>query len=227
MKNINLLKIGLSIYPIIPFAYSAEKPNVVLIISDMHQAGALGCYGSKIKTITGESPTPNIDQLAAQGILFSNAYTASPLSAPARASLITGVYPNKHTALHHKYNNVGSGINRYPGILATLPTIGQVYRNCGYTTAAIGKMHVHGELKDVNDLGFDYSDLRFYTTYPGAHYEDRANGDWYKRYREIAPYNNMRYRDIDPVKFADVDSNLTVKMNSNNAYFIETLVEKE
>lgn len=227
MKAIKLINSILSLTAVAQGINATEKPNVVLIISDQHQFEALGCYGSKIKTINGESPTPNIDKLAAEGVLFTNAYTASPLSAPARASLITGTYPNKHTALHHKYNNTEPGHTVSPGILASFPTIGSKFRENGYTTAAIGKMHVHGEQKNVNDLGFDYSDLRFYTYFPGSHYSDRANGDWNKRYREMPPYVNMKYRTIDPVRFANVDSSLTVKMNNNNTHFIETLVEKE
>lgn len=205
----------------------AQKPNVVLIISDQHQFGALGCYGSQIKTVNGESPTPNIDKLASKGVLFTNAYTVSPLSAPARASLMTGVYPHQHTAIHHKENNKEPGHVRYPGILESLPTIGEVFRKSGYATAAIGKMHVHGEQKEINDLGFDYSNLRFYTYYPGAHYSDYAEGDWNKRYREMREYANMKYRDIDPVRFSNAPENLLVKENGINQYFLETLVEKE
>jgi len=205
-----------------------RKPNVVLIISDQHQYQALGCNGAVIKDVHGNSPTPNIDALAANGIRFANAYTASPLCAPTRASLMTGVYPHQHTALHHKYNNTEPGHTRFPGILPGLPTIGQVFREQGYKTAAIGKMHVHGEMKDENDLGFDVIDMRFYTWYPGAHYSDRAEGDWYKRYRELPPYDQMSYYAIDSVKFSNVPKHLTVKENSSqNKYHIETIVEKE
>jgi len=219
--------LALSAIPLVPLAQT--RPNVVLIISDQHQQQASGCYGTSIRTIHGESPTPNIDNLARQGVMFTNAYTPSPLCAPARASLMTGVYPHQHTALHHKVNDLEPGHVRFPGILPDLPTIGQVFRENGYRTAAIGKMHVHGELDGANDLGFDVADLRFYTWFPGSHYRDRAGGDWYKRYRELPPYQTMRYRDIDPVRFAHLPENLTVADNNSyeNRYHIETLVEEE
>ncbi len=219
--------IGITVLSVANLINAADKPNIVFIISDQHQYEALGCYGSRIKTITGETPTPNIDKLASEGILFTNAYTASPLSAPARASLMTGTYPHKNTALKHKYNNTEPGHSRFPGILSDLPTIGQKFRENGYVTAAIGKMHVHGEMKEVNDLGFDYTDLRFYTYFPGAHYSDRANGEWNRRYREMPPYANKKYRDIDSVRFKNVNDKMTVNMNNNNVHFIQTLVEKE
>ncbi len=219
--------LALSAIPLIPLAQT--RPNVVLIISDQHQQQASGCYGTSIRTIHGESPTPNIDNLARQGVMFTNAYTPSPLCAPARASLMTGVYPHQHTALHHKVNDLEPGHVRFPGILPGLQTIGQVFGENGYKTAAIGKMHVHGELDGVNDLGFDVTDMRFYTWFPGSHYSDRAEGDWYMRYRELPPYQTMRYHDIDSTRFAHLPPSLTVKDNnsSQNKYNIETLVEKE
>ena len=208
-------------------ATAADKPNVILIISDEHQVNALGCYGSVNRTIKGESPTPNIDQLAARGVTFTNAYTPSPLCAPARASLLTGVYPHVNTALYHKYNGQEPGHNRFPGILPSMATIGETYRKAGYATAAIGKVHVHGEVKEENNLGFDYSDMRFYTYYPGAQYADFANGDWNMRYREMGHYAKMKYRDIDPERFADAPPQLTPSSNHENQNRMETLVDKE
>lgn len=206
---------------------AADRPNVVIIISDEHQAEALGCLGCPNRTVNGESPTPHLDELAARGVNFTNAYTASPVCAPARASLITGVYPHVHTALHHMYNGKGPGYSRFPGILPDMTTIGDAFRKGGYATAAIGKLHVHGEVKGVCDLGFDHSDMRFYTHFPGAHYADFADGDWNKRYREEAPYNGMKYRDIDPERFVDAPPELTPKSNPRNQNFMETLVQKE
>lgn len=205
----------------------AHRPNVVLIISDEHQYRTLGCYSSVNRTATGESPTPNIDKLAAEGILFDNAYTASPLCAPARAALMTGTYPHINTALRHKYHDGPPGTYRFPGILPTLMTIGEAFRRGGYATAAIGKMHVHGEVKGINDLGFDYANLRFYTYYPNSQYADYAGGDWNCRYREIKPYAQMTYREIDSSRFADAPPGLTPRNNPRNEHLMETLVEKQ
>lgn len=208
-------------------AQKNTQPNIVFIISDQHQYSALGCYGAVNRTVDGESPTPNIDRMGREGVVFTNCYTASPLSAPARASLETGCYPSQHTAMRHKYDGKGSGEFRYPGILDNYKTMGEVLRNGGYITAAYGKMHVHGELKGVNDLGYDNYDLRFYTSFPGAHYADYADGDWNRRYREMDPYSKMPYCTINKDKYADVEDNLTPRKNHNNIHFLETLVEKE
>ena len=64
---------------------NTQRPNIVLIMTDQQTYNTLGCYGnSTIKT-------PNIDRLAAEGVLFERAYTTCPLCAPARASFFTGL----------------------------------------------------------------------------------------------------------------------------------------
>ena len=73
-----------------------EKPNVVFIISDQHKLEETGAYGSS------RSITPNIDELARTGVMFNNAYTPAPVCAPARASLVTGMYPYANGAIYHK-----------------------------------------------------------------------------------------------------------------------------
>jgi len=67
-----------------------RKLNLVLVTIDTLRADRLGCYGySRIET-------PNLDQLAKQGVLFENAVTHTPLTAPSHASLFTGLYPTVH-----------------------------------------------------------------------------------------------------------------------------------
>ncbi|MDE5935519.1 MAG: sulfatase-like hydrolase/transferase, partial [Muribaculaceae bacterium] len=65
-------------------AAGTDRPNIVYIMCDDMGYGDLGCYGQKLIN------TPNIDSLAARGILFTQAYAGSPVSAPSRASLMTG-----------------------------------------------------------------------------------------------------------------------------------------
>ena len=96
-------------------AQEHQKPNIVFIISDQHKLESTGAYGSKLAI------TPNIDDLAKTGIVFTNAYTPAPVCAPARASLVTGMYPYANGAIYHKapvkmpngrINNIGSGYLR-------------------------------------------------------------------------------------------------------------------
>ena len=66
------------------------RKNVVLIVTDQHNYTTLGAYGSKI------CRTPHLDALAAESLVFDNAYTVCPICTPARASIQTGVYPFRH-----------------------------------------------------------------------------------------------------------------------------------
>ncbi|TVQ22728.1 MAG: DUF4976 domain-containing protein [Spirochaetaceae bacterium] len=132
-----------------------QSPNIILIISDQHRREACGCYGNRVVK------TPNIDRLARRGVRFSRAYCDSPLCAPSRASLVTGLRPHHHGALFHAVNGKQPGIEGAPGITCER-TIGEFLRDNGYDTAAIGKMHVHGETP-INDLGFSFRKHRFYT----------------------------------------------------------------
>ena len=68
----------------------ADKPNIVLIFPDQQRGDTLGYAGDPV------ARTPNLDQLAAEGVTFGRCSTNSPLCMPARASLITGQYVNEH-----------------------------------------------------------------------------------------------------------------------------------
>ena len=72
-----------------------DKPNIVWIMCDELRWDALG-YSSN-----GYVKTPHIDKIASSGINFENAYCASPICSPARASWFTGLYPHAH----HQYRN--------------------------------------------------------------------------------------------------------------------------
>lgn len=120
--------------------YAAERPNIIYIFTDQHTATAMSCAGNP------DVHTPNLDRLAAAGIMFQNAYCTAPLSGPSRGSMFTGRYPDA----------VGLSVNGAP-----LPdslqaqTLGTLVKNAGYECAYGGKWHVP-EL-DIPDkrLGFD------------------------------------------------------------------------
>jgi arylsulfatase len=139
---------------IIPLSRSTP-PNIVLIMADDMGYSDLGCYGSEIRT-------PTLDQLAAQGLRYSQFYNCARCC-PTRASLLTGLYP--HQA------GVGHMIGDYhlPGYRGFLNdrcvTIAEVLKTAGYTTLMSGKWHVGEERPHWPcDRGFDQS----YTLISGA-----------------------------------------------------------
>ena len=179
-----------------------EKPNVVFIISDQHKLEATGIYGSKL------AKTPNIDELGKTGVIFNNCYTPAPVCAPARAALITGMYPYANEAIYHKapirlpngkVKNIGSGYLRETGYQEGIKTLPEIFREQNYVTAAPGKMHVHGELQknvdedyeEGNDMGIDETSIRYYTHFPGGHYKDEVGEDAYMRYRQFKKYKDV------------------------------------
>lgn len=130
----------------------AAKPNIILIVADDLGYSDLGSYGSEIQT-------PNLDKLASEGIRFKEFYNNS-ISAPTRASLITGQYQHK-AGVGYFANDLGSPA--YQGFLNQESlTLGEVLQTAGYHTILSGKWHVSGVVdgKEVStpwQRGFDES----------------------------------------------------------------------
>ncbi len=106
-------------------ASQARRPNILVIMSDEHNANVLGCYGNRI------ARTPNLDRLAAHGILFESAYTNSPLCVPSRLSFTSGKYVSR----------VGAWANSCWLPSADYPSIARVMTAAGYDSILCGKMH--------------------------------------------------------------------------------------
>lgn len=124
----------------LPAALGQAKPNVLVIVLDDLGCHDLGFQGA------ADLNTPNIDALAASGVVFSNWYSNAPVCAPARASIVSGRYPARAGV-------PDNGGELTPGI----PTLGTVARGRGYRTAAIGKWHLgHSDTTRPNAPGFDY-----------------------------------------------------------------------
>ena len=113
-----------------------ERPNILLITTDMQRYDTLGCYGNPAIR------TPNVDRLARQGVLFTHAFANNPVCMPARATLFTGKLPSAHGV---QWNS--GGLARHE------VTVTRRLREAGYQTAAIGKMH-WGESEA--DFGLEY-----------------------------------------------------------------------
>lgn len=154
-------------------AQTDAKPNVVVILTDDLGIGDVGCYGQKTLQ------TPNIDTLAARGVKFTQHYSGAPVSAPSRASLLTG----KHTGNSAiRGNFVGK---RVAGVTYDFPlpaqesTAAKIFQNVGYVTACIGKWGL-GSIADEGSPfkhGFDYfygyeTQIDAHRAYPQHLWED-------------------------------------------------------
>lgn len=109
-----------------------KRPNILVIQTDQQMAATLGCYGATI------CRTPNLDALARDGVLFTNAYASSPVCAPARASLHTGYFPSKHGITTNIYTP-GCSVHELPDHPSLL---GRRLQQLGYQTGFTGKWHL-------------------------------------------------------------------------------------
>ena len=120
----------------------SQKPNIIFILCDDLGYGDLACYGQKY------IHTPNIDRLAAEGMLFTQAYAGSPVSAPSRASLMTGQHTGHCKIRGNKEYWSGEmryGTNREFTVTGQMPydtahvILPEILKANGYTTGVFGK----------------------------------------------------------------------------------------
>ena len=144
-------------------ASAADRPNIIVILSDDYGYGSAGCYGADPKLIR----TPAIDRLAAEGRRFTDGNTTSSVCSPTRYSLLTGRYCWR-TTLKHEVLGTFSPLHIEP----TRLNLASLLKQKGYRTASVGKWHLgYGkENEDPKwrteykaelspgplDIGFDY-----------------------------------------------------------------------
>lgn len=136
----NFIKYSLLLFIILAMFWScsdkkqkASKPNIVFIMSDDHGYQAISAYNDKL------IQTPNIDRIAEEGILFTNASVTNSICAPSRAVILTG----KHSHINGKIDNLSA-------FDTTNVTFAQLLQKAGYQTAMFGKLHFGN-----NPEGFD------------------------------------------------------------------------
>lgn len=109
------------------------KPNIVVIVTDDHGIGDVGCYGHP------EVRTPNLDRLAASGARFTQWYSNAPVCSASRAALMTGKYPDRAGVKGALPSEPTWDV---PGLAAGESTLPGLLRGKGYRTAAFGKWHL-------------------------------------------------------------------------------------
>jgi arylsulfatase A-like enzyme len=147
--------------PGLPSQLSAapERPNLIIVLLDDLGYGDLACYGNPQVT------SPHIDQLATEGIRFTQAYAAGPVCSPGRAGLMTGRWPARSGIT----DAIGAAVAQWNDNRRLLPpanarrlaleeiTLAEVLRDQGYATGNVGKWHLGAEGFLPLDQGFDFN----------------------------------------------------------------------
>ncbi|MBX7209765.1 MAG: sulfatase [Verrucomicrobiaceae bacterium] len=186
---------------------AAERPNFVFFLADDLGQRDLGCYGSTFYE------TPNIDQLARDGLRFTNAYAACPVCSPTRASILTGKYPQRTGITDYIGAPLKPDLWKRNTMLLPAPyrdrlaleevTVAKALKRTGYATFFAGKWHLGPEGWYPEDHGFDFN--------KGGNEKGGPYGG--KKY--FSPYGNPRLTDGPP------GEHLPDRLATETAKFIE------
>ena len=136
-----------------------RTPNVLFILADDIGWGDLGAYHEMQTGTAPVVPTPNLDQLARQGMMLTDAHTPAALCAPTRFSLMTGGIPSRNGRPWGTWGLKSSSAFSAGG---THVTVGEVMQAAGYRTGFIGKMHFGGDPRDSDwNVTHDYTEIDF------------------------------------------------------------------
>lgn len=203
----------------------SNKPNIIVILADDLGYGDFGCYGSKIHK------TPHIDKMREDGILFTDFYSSAPQCSPARASLLTGCYPQRV--------GLGKGFD-FPVLLPGDPiglnqdetTIAKnLKNNAGYSTKIIGKWHL-GDQNEFLPLNHGF-DSYFGLPSSNDHFSGRSikeRAKLPKRYKDfplppLPLISEEKIQELEPdqSKITDMYTNESIKFieeNKDNPFFL-------
>ncbi|HAZ92119.1 MAG TPA: N-acetylgalactosamine-6-sulfatase, partial [Chitinophagaceae bacterium] len=209
-----------------------KLPNIIYIYADDMGYGELGSYGQqKIKT-------PNLDQLAREGILFTQHYTSAPVCAPARTMLMTGKHSG-HAYIRGNYELGGFEDDKEGGQMP-LPegtfTIAKMLKNAGYSTGMIGKwgLGMNNTTGNPNKQGFDYyygylDQKQSHNFYPTHLWEngkwDTLNNPYFFVHRTIpanspdSAFDHFKGKDYSITKMAEKTLSF-IKANKNKPFFL-------
>ena len=183
---------------------SNPRPNVLFLMSDQHSRAVAGCYGHDVVQ------TPNLDRLADGGVVYENAFCASPLCGPSRVAWITGTHPHTNGVITHNNVRHRSGKSYRVAINPETPSLVDCLRRGGYQTMGAGFMHADQHVDSDNRfaaLGFESYGItpQSYPQIVGEEVSRRYNSAgivsemWEHRYRNVEgepfPYDEEKMFD--------------------------------
>lgn len=217
--NMEIIKLSCLLSLFVGSAFGNDKPNFIIMLMDDMGWGDLGVFGEPNKE------TPNLDQMAAEGMLFPDFYSANPLCSPSRAALLSGRLPirngfyttNAHARNAYTPQDIVGGIPDSEILLSELLQKG------GYRNKIIGKWHL-GHRPQFHPLRHGFSE---WFGSPNCHlgpYNDKTepNIPVYKDADMVGRY----YEDF-VIDHATGESNLTVQYTQEALKFIEDQVAKK
>ncbi|AWB67845.1 acetylglucosamine-6-sulfatase [Saccharobesus litoralis] len=172
----------------------SKKMNVLYIMTDDHAARAVGAYGGRFASL---NPTPNLDKLASEGMLYKNVFVTNSICAPSRATILTGQYSQTNGVMD-LIGSIGKEQQHLPNLV----------KQAGYETAIIGKWHLKKE-----PAAFDYYEvLKLQGKYFDPDFRVRGDKPW--------PQNQTQYKGHS----SDVITNLSIdwlkNRNSDKPFFL-------
>ncbi len=137
----------LSAFALTASAAAGKRPNLVFILTDNHGAWTLGCYGNK------DIQTPNLDRMAADGVLFERAMASNAVCSPTRATYLTGLMPSQHGVHSFLDGKYMMGDQAYY-TLEEFETLPEILHSEGYVCGLSGKWHLGANMTPQD--GFSY-----------------------------------------------------------------------
>ncbi len=154
---------------------TTKQPNIIYIMSDDHTSQAFGIYGSRLSSL---NPTPTLDKIANEGIIFNNCFVTNSICTPSRATIISGQYSQ------------ANGVIDLEGEVETknqyLP---QEIKKLGYQTALVGKWHL------THQPNFDYYNIFTQHHQQGSYFDPylTESGMHYEPFNGLPNYEGKQY----------------------------------
>jgi len=193
-----------------------QTPNIILIMVDDIGYGEFGCYGQKIIA------TPRIDQLAGEGMRFTDFYAGAPVCGPSRCSIMTGLHTG-HAPIRGNARDDVTGVMSLP---AGVPTIAeQMKRRTSYTTGMTGRWHLGGEKSNQQpqQRGFDYVFGKLSSIFPATKNTPMVKSLFDEQGCHI-PYEEYSRIGNEPIYETGTLYQLTDKDRSKESLYIDEMV---